>query len=163
MHSHLSIRHLISSLERLRPAEARPRAIPDELLGFIQDVCQLFDPFGGIARAGYECLFAEDRWEISVFLGETEAVGGPLDGKTTPVNFQMDLDALRATFDDVQRFSWTAFPNGYLQQNQERRESFLTIQGTVATQPVTLQVHSLAPDSLGPAMLEYHDGRLELT
>ena len=162
MHSHLPIRHVIQSAQNLRQNGLGQPAIPEPLVQFVHEICHLFEPFGGVARAGYECAYGDDRWEIAVFLGEREAIGGPLDGKTTPVNFRMDLDALRSAFESVERFAWNTLPDALEELEMTRYESFLTVEGTAAGQPVSLQVLSLAPDALGPAILEYQDGRVEL-
>lgn len=162
MQSHLAIRHLIRHIAERRQSGIGQPVLPTELVEFIDDVCQLFEPFSGVARAGYECLYGGDRWEISVFLGEQEVVGGALDGELMPVNFRFDVRGLARLFDRVDAVCWNAVPNGHAFAQDDQFESFLTIEGVARGQRVTLQVHALPPDEIGPAMRQYSDGRLEL-
>lgn len=162
MHSHLPIRHLIRFVEERRQQGEGQPTIPATVTSFINDVGALFEPYTGVARAGYECLFGDDRWEISLFLGETERVGGPSDGELRPVNFRFDVEGLRPLFDELQSLQWNAIPNGHVYVDTSRFDSFLTVEGTVGGHRISLQIHALAPAAVGPAMRHYSDGRVEL-
>lgn len=161
MHSHLAIRHLIRHVAERRQNGIGQPVLSPKLVALIDDVCQLFEPFTGVARAGYECMFGGDRWEISVFLGEHEAMGGALDGELSPVSFRFDVAGLTNMFDQVHSASWNAIPCGYGDESGEF-ESFLTIEGVAAGERISLQVHALAPREIGPGMRVYQDGRMEL-
>jgi hypothetical protein len=162
MHSHLAIRHLIRHVAERRQNGMGQPILPPSLTNFIDEVCQLYEPFQGVARAGYECLYGDDRWEIAVFLGETEAIGGPLDGELHPVSFRFDVRALTALFDEVHSLSWNAIPTASQWEPNGQFETFLTIEGIARDQRISLQVHALPPDSAGPGMRRHVDGRLEL-
>jgi hypothetical protein len=162
MHSHLAIRHLIRHVAERRQNGIGQPVLPKPLVALIDDVCQMFEPFTGVARAGYECLYGDDRWEVSVFLGEHEAIGGPLDGELAPVNFRFDVHGLTRLFEQVQSVSWNAIPCTYDDEDAGQFESFLTIEGVAAGERISLQVHALAPREMGPGMRQYQDGRLEL-
>lgn len=162
MHSHLAIRHLIRHVAERRQHGIGQPQLPARLVAFIDDVCQMFEPFAGVARAGYECLYGDDRWELSVFLGRQEAVGGPLDGELAPVNFRFDVQGLTRLFEQVQSVSWNAIPRTYGADVDGQCESFLTIDGVAGGERVSLQVQALAPREIGPGMRHYQDGRLEL-
>jgi hypothetical protein len=162
MHSHLPIRHLIRYVEERRTIGEGQPVIPQPITAFIHAVCELFEPYSGVARAGYECLYGDDRWEISVFLGETECYGGAGDGELLPVNFRFDVAGLRPLFDELHSLQWNAIPNAHIHVEMTRFESFLTVEGTVGRQPVSLQVHALAPEAVGPALRRHVDGRMEL-
>lgn len=157
-HSHLVIRHLVKGLEA-RGRENLEIRIPDAIAGFVDHVADLFEPFSGEARVGYECAFEEDSWEISMYLGAREIVGGPLDGRQEPHNFRFNLQGLFDQFESIQSFLWNAMPHSPL---MEPGLSFVVVEGTVAGQIVRLQLHPTAPDEAGPAMLEYTDGSIEL-
>ncbi|MFV0446835.1 MAG: hypothetical protein ACK5Q5_24955 [Planctomycetaceae bacterium] len=161
MHSHLAIRHLIRHVAERRQNGIGQPVLPSKLVNLIDNVCQLFEPLTGVARAGYECMFGEDRWEISVFLGEQEVVGGPKDGELAPVNFRFDVAGLTPLFERVNTVNWNAIPWTY-GTDDGLFESFLTIDGVAAGERISLQVHALAPRELGPGLKQYSDGRLEL-
>lgn len=161
MQSHLAIRHLIRHVAERRQNGIGQPILPKTLAQFIDDVCQLFEPLTGVARAGYECMFGGDRWEISVFLGEQEAVGGPQDGELAPVNFRFDVAGLTHMFERVHAVNWNAIPSTH-GANDGLFESFLTIDGVAAGERISLQVHALAPRDIGPGMRQHLDGRLEL-
>lgn len=162
MHSHLSIHHLIRHVEERRNREINPVAVPEPITRLIHSVCDLFEPFSGVARAGYECSFAEESWEVSVFLGETECVGGPCDGELRPVNFRFDVGSVSGLFDAVHSLTWNALPRDYTSGDGMRFESFLTVLGEYEKLRISLQIHALAPQTFGPAMREHLDGRVEL-
>lgn len=162
MHSHLAIRHLIRHVAERRQSGIGQPVLPTRLVALIDDVCQMFEPFTGVARAGYECLYGGDRWEIAVFLGEQEAIGGALDGEVAPVNFRFNVQGLTRLFEQVHSVAWNAIPCTYGTDDDVPFESFLTIDGVAAGERISLQVHALAPREIGPAVRQYQDGRLEL-
>ena len=112
-HSHLVIRHLVKGLEA-RGREAIDIRIPETIDTFVTAVAELFEPFSGTARVGYECNFADDSFEISMFVGAREIVGGPLDGHQEAQNFRFNLQGLFDRFDSIQSFLWNALPHSPL-------------------------------------------------
>ena len=162
MHSHLALQHLIRHVaERRRQGSGQP-VLPAHLAQFIDDICQLFEPFNGVARAGYECVYGDDRWEIAIFLGEQEAVGGAEDGRLTPVNFRFNVSGLSQRLEQVHSISWNAIPHSPADGYTPLFESFLTLDGVAAGERISLQVHALAPREIGPAMRQRPDGEVEL-
>lgn len=145
--------------ERRRPAKP---TLPEWLVEFINTVSERFEPFSGVARVGFECQKSENGWEIALFLGEHEVVGGADDGHVKPVNFRFDLNQLSNCFDHVTQVFWNVFPNSHVCQEVVSDLSFVTIEGHVQTQQVRLQLHAGPPDTAGPALRQYPDGRLEL-
>ncbi len=158
-HSHLVIRHLVKGLEA-RGREAIDIRIPETIDTFVTAVAELFEPFSGTARVGYECNFADDSFEISMFVGAREIVGGPLDGHQEAQNFRFNLQGLFDRFDSIQSFLWNALPHSPL---LDGGLSFVVVEGTVQGHIVRLQLHPTAPDEMGPAIREYADGTVELT
>lgn len=140
---------------------SRPE-LPVWLRKFADNVSQRFEPFSGVARVGYECVQSEGVWELAVFLGETEIMGGAEDGELRPINFRFDLKDLAMEFQTVHSMHWNAFPNSHVCFELMADLSFLSIEGMVEGQLVRLQLHAGPPDSVGPGIREYQDGRLEL-
>jgi hypothetical protein len=161
MQSHLAIRHLIRHVAERRQNGIGQPILPAQLAALIDDVCQLFEPLAGVARAGYECMFGDDRWEVSVFLGAQESVGGAQDGELMPINFRFDVAGLTRMFERVHSVNWNAIPCTY-GADDGLFESFLTIDGMAAGERISLQVHALAPREIGPGLRQFQDGRLEL-
>ncbi len=156
-HSHLAIRHLIRQVEESagRRGERKP---PAWLADFVESAAGLFEPFSGIARPGFECRRGEDRWEIALFLGKTEVVGGPQDGELTPVNFMFDAAGLSRLFERLDTLRWNAFPDCHVCSEEELDLSFLIAEGLVQGELVSVQIHAGPPHAAGPAMKRYSDG-----
>lgn len=162
MHSHLAIRHLIRHVEDRRNARGLRRELPGWLTSTIDRLSDVFEPFCGVARVGYEAIQAGDRWEVSMFLGELEMVGGADDGRATSVNFRFDINALYEIFDRVETLCWNAFPNSHVVNESDRFDSFLTLEGVAQGERISVQVHAHPPETVGPALRHHRDGRLEL-
>jgi len=159
-HSHLAIRHLIRQLEDhgRRPSAAPPTWLEE----FIVAAAELFEPFQGAARPGFECVRSGERWEVSVFLGLMEHVGGPLDGERVAVNFRFDLKSLAALFDEFETLRWNAFPNCVALDEPAVDLSFVLAEGIVNSEPISLQVHAGPPDPLEPSLKKHADGRYSM-
>jgi len=158
----LAIRHLVKQLESVPQEERAKHAPPDWLHGFIDDIAQLFEPFSGVARVGYECMDGDDGWEIALFLGEHEIVGGANDGQMHPVNFRFDLGSVQAKFDRIDGMFWNAFPNSHVCFEEQADLSFVTIEGVINEKIVRLQLHAAPPEAVEPAMRQHPDGRMEI-
>jgi len=157
-HSHIVIRHLVQGLEA-RGREAIDIRIPEVIQAFVTNVADLFEPFSGAARVGYECNFADESFEISMFVGARETVGGQYDGRQEPQNFRFNLQGLFDRFDSIQSFLWNAMPHSPL---NDEGLSFVVVEGLVQGHVVRLQLHPTAPEEMGPAIREYLDGTVEL-
>ena len=101
------IRHLINGLEA-RGREAIDMRIPEVIEDFVTAVAALFEPFSGTARVGYECNFADDSFEISMFIGAREIVGGQFDGRQEPQNSRPPPHCSRAP--SSKNHSWCLLP-----------------------------------------------------
>ena len=157
-HSHIVIRHLVEGLEA-RGRDAIEIRIPETIEAFVTSVAELFEPFSGTARVGYECNFADESFEISMFVGAREIVGGPYDGRQEPQNFRFNLQGLFDRFDSIQTFLWNAMPHSPM---LDEGLSFIVVEGQVKGHVVRLQLHPTAPEEIGPAIREYTDGSVEL-
>jgi hypothetical protein len=160
--SHLAVRHLVRQLELAPPRGTSKPSPPDWLLQLADRLAERFEPFSGVARVGFVCSHGDAGWELALFLGENEIVGGPEDGHLLPVNFRFDLHRLQSEFDDIVGIYWNAFPSSHACFEEGTDLSFLAIEGMVNGHPLRIQVHAGPPDSVGPAIKQHADGRMEI-
>lgn len=160
-HSHLALQHWINKIDS--PGYRRQRSSgPVWLPEFVDQIAELFEPFVDIGRVGYECSPSDERWEISMFLGGTELVGGKADGEIRTVAFQFNLTTLQTVFDNIEEFSWNAFPAGTFAEGANARDrSFVAVTGRYRDSVVRLRIHCTAPQETGPGMRQYPDGTWE--
>lgn len=160
-HSHLALQHLFKKIDspdaRLRRA---PR--PAWLAGFVDQVAELFEPFTDMGRVGFECAAGEERWEVGMYLGGTELVGGRDDGRLKHVAFQFDLTRLTGLFDSVDSFVWNVHPDAGEEANSNTSGgSCIAIVGRHGDVVLQLQIFSSAPGEVGPGLRKYVDGTWE--
>jgi hypothetical protein len=158
--SHLPVRHLIRQLEQ--EGRSPKLAIPAWIVTLIDDAAQLFQPFRGEARAGYECVQIGEEWEISLFLGANEAMGGADDGRRNAVNFRFDIKSLLNLFDTVASTFWSAMPDSRDFFEEESMVSFIALEGQKNGTTIRLQLHATSPQEADPGLRRYTDGRCEL-
>ena len=156
-HSHLAVRHLIRQVEEFAGRRGERKA-PAWVTEFVEQAAGLFEPFSGIARPGFECFRAEDRWEIALFLGKTEVVGGANDGHLSPVNFMFDAAGLTRLFERLDTLRWNAFPDCHVCEDEAMDLSFLVAEGQVQGELGSVPVHAGPPHAAGPALKRYSDG-----
>jgi len=162
-HSHLALQHLIHKIDSAQPRQKR-MAPPAWLPDFVDQAAELFEPFVDVGRVGYECTPSTERWEISMYLGATEAVGGRTDGEVRSVAFQFDLLRLSAIFELVDEFHWNAFPSGTTEAEQDGKageRSFVTVTGRYRDQAVRLRVFCTPPAEVSPGLRQFADGTWE--
>ena len=158
--SHLGARHLLTQIESDRSRRGNRDKRPEWLRGFVEEAAGSFEPLSGVARVGYECLPAEGGWDISLYLGSIELVGGKSDGSTERPDFRCDLKRLLEQFSRIDDLEWTVWPDGIDEANRELR-SVMRIDGLVGTGQVCLRILSSAPQALGPGLRQFADGRVE--
>ena len=161
-HSHLAVQHLIRQVQAYSSRRESQQRVPDWLLSFVRQVAERFEPFSGVARPGYECRQADDRWEVSVFLGKMELVGGARDGAAVPVNFRFDLQGLIGLFDQINALNWNAFPDCCACEEDVLDLSFISAEGLVGNEAVNVQIHAGPPETAAPAMRQHSDGSFTL-
>ncbi len=159
-HSHLGARHRLAQIETDRSCRTNRDKRPEWLNGLIEEAAASFEPLAGVARVGYECLPDERGWSLSLYLGTVEVVGGKSDGQTRRPDFRCDLKRLLEQFARIDELEWTVWPQG-LGNGALREQSVITIGGMVGTSPVRLRVRSSAPETIGPGLREFPDGRVE--
>ena len=162
-HSHLALQHLIHKIDSAGPRQKRS-APPAWLPEFVDQVAELFEPFVEVGRVGYECTPSTERWEVSMYLGATEAVGGRIDGEVRSVAFQFDLLRLSAIFELVDEFHWNAFPAGTADAELEAKtgeRSFVTATGRYRDNALRLRVFCSPPAEVSPGLRHFADGSWE--
>jgi hypothetical protein len=159
-HSHLGPRHLLAQIESHRSTRTNRDIRPEWLNGLIEDAAASFEPLTGVARVGYECQPDEGGWSLSIYLGAVEVVGGKADGQTTRPGFRCDLQQLLLRFARIDSLEWICQPPGS-DAGTLLEQSAIDIRGMVGTSPVYLRVRSTAPDTIGPGLRQFPDGRVE--
>lgn len=160
-HSHLVVEHLLKKLES-RPAKVRRDVRPAWLNKFIDSVAEQFEPFTDVGRVGFECALRDEHWDVGMYLGSAERVGGPMDGDVQHIDFQFDAFAVQRLFSNLNRCRWIVFPaldvDGSTQDGM-----FLEFVGQVAGgENVRLKIFGRPPVDSNPAMRINDDGDCEL-
>lgn len=158
-HSHLPVQHLLQQVELYRSNRNNRDVRPEWLSRFIDRTADLFDPFHEVARVGFDCRLDEDGWEVGLYLGTTEIVGGREDGRSRLCNFEFDLNALIGQFSEIERFSWSAFPEAG--DAALSPHSFVTLSGFVDGNLLRLRIHSTPPTQVGPGFRQFPNGKRE--
>lgn len=159
-HSHLVVNHLLKQVENFRARKIQRDVRPEWVTRLIDQAADLFEPYEDIARVGFHCQLAEDRWELGLYLGVTELVGGNLDGDARYTNFEFDLQRLMGLFDQVTECRWRAFPEPQV-PGTGRAHSLVSVLGEVAGQPVLVNVFSMPPQDAGPGLRQFPNGEFE--
>ncbi len=85
-------------------------------------------------------------WEVWIYPTPMDLVGGRHDGAVVVLGFTLDLDRLRASFDSVVAFGWSALG---LNHNEGPHVS---VEGVFQGREVYLQVLAQAPEDEEPGM-----------
>lgn len=160
-HSHRPVLHLIKQLETQGRAPRKKESRPAWVTDLIDRLADAFDPFFEVARLGFECQPGESGWEIVLFLGGVEQMGGPSDGNVDHVDFRFDVQQLMRPFTSINQFQWYALPKG--SGSTEPDQSSLVISGETAHGPVRIRVYAVPPEFADPGMRQFADGTVETT
>jgi hypothetical protein len=101
-------------------------------------------------------VLTNDGWEVRMYLGATEIVGGKDDGQSQLVSFELDVARLNQAFTHVDAAHWTVSGG-----TDGTNSSFLTVRGSVDEHELCLKVYSRAPLEAGPAFRQHSDGSLD--
>jgi hypothetical protein len=83
-----------------------------------------------------------DQWEITLFPGATEIVGGRHDGRVKPSPFALDLARLSWVLNDVERFHWQTHSLG----DSDDLGPHVSLEGTYEDHNVWLRILAEAPE-----------------
>jgi hypothetical protein len=147
----------LSQIETDRSRRTNRDKHPDWINGLIEEAAGSFEPLVGVARVGYECQPDEGGWQVSLYLGAVEMVGGKSDGQTRRPDFRCDVKRLLEQFSRIDELQWTVCPDDH----DLGQQSTILIDGLVGSSRVRLQVRSSAPETIGPGLREFADGRVE--
>lgn len=127
---------------------------PDWLSNLANEVAAHIEPFEPLAPVGCHYHLGEEGWEITVFVSDTEVVGGPLDGNRYGSRFRIDLKQLLEVFTDVTAIDWQA----HRLDEDDELGSHLSIQGLHGNEPVWVRIPATAPARFEPGrqMHVYH-------
>lgn len=156
-HSHMPVQHFIAQLDRWKQNREQRDLRPAWLQNLIGELADLFDPVHEIARAGFECRPTENGWEVGLFLGRVEIVGGRHDGKEELCDFTYDLEQLKQRFESVHEFRLTSLPR----EDDREAVSFVLVRGRIESQDVTIRIFSLPPEQAGIGLRRYLNGQCE--
>lgn len=158
-HSHLPIQHLMKQMENYSSEQKNINCRPSWLNSFVDEIAEIFNPIAEVGRVGFDCQFSEEFWEVGLFLGSTEIVGGQRDGQFIAASFQFDLLQLLDRFESVNRFHFNFLDQTKSETSNESPSAYITIEGHLADlELVRLNVYSLPPEEAGPGFRKSHDG-----
>jgi hypothetical protein len=156
----MPLQHLLKQMETYNARRSQRDVRPAWVTEFINSVAELFEPLDDVGRVGFDCQITEDRWDVGMYLGSTEIVGGKHDGRDRHTAFEFDLLTLQHLFEQVYAFDWTAFPSD-LDGHKSPARCVVTVDGLVGANPLRLRILSVPPDDAGPGFREYPGGRCE--
>ncbi|MBX3438513.1 MAG: hypothetical protein KF861_13560 [Planctomycetaceae bacterium] len=158
--AYLSVRHLLRQLDERRSNRSRGLQLPRWLERFIEEAAAHFEPETDAARVGYFCSCVAGGWQVALFLGAIEIVGGPEDGASFPSGFHFDLEALRDQFDRVDQITWKGLPQGCAGNDSDIDEASVVVEGVVNGHGLQLQVMLRPPGTVGAGLLMDANGHV---
>lgn len=154
----MPIENLLEQVEEYRLRREVRDSRPDRVTDLITEVAEIFEPYHGVARVGFDCKAVTDGWAVSMYLGATEVVGGRDDGLKNHAPFHFDIDAAVALFTNVESVRFTSQPASHAAV-----DSGITIIGHVDDYPIRLAIHAHPPTEVEAGMQRMPDRSLRLT
>jgi hypothetical protein len=115
----------------------------DELFETVANCTIADSPMGPL---GYRYGEEEGFWEIHVYPTPVELVGGAVDGEVVAPGFTLDIEELRAAFDEIVELVWHSM--GFPHDEGPR----VVVEGVYQGHRVFLQVLAYAPEDEEPGM-----------
>lgn len=140
----MPVSHWLKQIQGERGDRKNRDIRPDWLVELVDGLAERFDPDTDVARAGYCCHPLETGWDVDLFLGRTEVVGGPHDGKEMPTPFRFDLSVFQQAFTKIVSMNWNT--------GGAEGGSRVTVEGLICEHAVRVTVHSLPPQEIGPGL-----------
>ena len=111
-------------------------------------------PIGCHVHYAHEC----DEWEVTVFISDTEVVGGARDGTIVPCPIHLDVSHALELFDAMPNIHWQT---GTIGQDDDL-DQYVSFEGGVGGHHVWLRILAQAPRQAGPGrILHASTGKLE--
>jgi len=120
---------------------------PEWLQNLSDQVLALTSSSGSLPSAGCHFTVVEDVWEVTIFAGATETVGGELDGRWNDPPFSLDLLGIPACFDELHQMWWQT----QAWSSEDQLGSHLSAEGIIQGHKVWLRIKGQAPHQFGPA------------
>jgi len=151
------VKHLLQQLENYRSQRNNRDVRPAWVTRFVNDAAQLFEPLDEVGRVGFDCQLTDDGWEVALYLGSLEIVGGREDGQYRYGCFHFDLHALLGLFRHVDDLQFATFPAD--DEGEGTVRTVVTLDGIIEQDRLRVRVHSTPPAEVGPGLRRYADGR----
>lgn len=120
---------------------------PPEWLSELADAAALLMmPVDVMAPVGCHFCLAEGTWEISLFVSNTQIVGGKKDGVLRGSRFHVDVQALTGLFTEVHDLSWQA----QRLASDDELGPHISLAGTYAGNPISLRILAHPPKRFEP-------------
>jgi len=156
------MQHLLKQVEIYSARKANRDNRPEWVAELVDTVADLFEPANGEGRVGFDCQPRENCWEVGLFLGSLEFIGGMKDGSAQYANFHFDVLAFLELFSEVELFRWNSVPSPEeLELPAETPPSFLTIEGNYGENFVRVNIYTIPPADSGPGFRQYPDGSIK--
>jgi hypothetical protein len=153
---HLRTQQLIKLIDASRRGISRSRP-PTWLSDLLDQLCDHIEPVCGEARVGYNFRFVEPCWQIDLFLGKNELVGGSLDGLVDYVSYTANIAGILGLFSKIQRCEWLALlPTST--PNLGEKSSGLAIEGDWQGIPIRVILRMVPPTESGVGLKSFQDG-----
>ncbi|MDB5388629.1 MAG: hypothetical protein JWM11_4275 [Planctomycetaceae bacterium] len=130
---------------------------PAWLSNLLELLCEHIEPIRGEARAGYNFKYADPCWQIDLFLGKNELVGGSLDGLTDYVSYTANIAGILGLFSQIQRCEWLALPEN-LADRHNKQTSGLAIEGVWEERLIRVILRMTPPTEIGVGLKLFPDG-----
>ncbi|MCH2203664.1 MAG: hypothetical protein MK102_16980 [Fuerstiella sp.] len=135
-------------------------SLPEWLQWFADAAAQAILDKSAHAPIGCHYYYDDERneWEVTLFVSDTEVVGGPCDGTVIPCPIQLDVLLAMELFDKMPRTYWQS--ETILED--EDFNQHLSFEGLVRGHHVWLRILAQAPKQAGSGrLLHAETGELE--
>lgn len=122
---------------------------PQWLSQFSENICTALYAVERMPPIGCHVAQVRDVWEVSLFVSETEIVGGRFDGERISCLFLVDILELLHQFDVVESASWQPHQ---INEHDELR-GHISVTGYHQGHHVWLRILSETPERFGPGQV----------
>lgn len=117
---------------------------PDWLHQLAEELTACIEPIDRRAPIGCHFCYADDCWEVTLFVSRTEVLGGEYDGEQIPGRFNLDVTRLLTVLEQVDGCWWQPLP---VAADDELR-SHLSLEGRHAGQCVWVRITAEQPAAI---------------
>ncbi len=114
---------------------------PRWLEGFTNQVATLLHEIDVLAPLGCHYCLDLECWEITLFAGATEVVGGAHDGRRCSSRFFLDVKGLVDIFDSVESIAWQS----HALEPDDEIGAHLSVEGVYQGHLVWLRIPAIPP------------------